>query len=95
MWADLETFFAHHEHTVAALEAFSTLGVVVISVTLAFVSQRANRTRIRALANRSAISHSSLGAGRRGLTLKSTSERRPIDGSAITREKAAAGGLFC
>ena len=63
MLEGFEQFCKDHEKTIAFVEAVSTLAVVVVSVALAFLSQRANRTRIRTLANRSLIQHSTL-AGR-------------------------------
>ena len=60
MFAELEEFFKAHEHTVAALEAVSTFAVVVVSVTLALVAQRANRTKVKAFALMSVMLHSTL-----------------------------------
>jgi hypothetical protein len=60
MFAELEDFFKAHEHTVAALEAVSTLAVVVVSVTLALLAQRANRTKIKAFVSMSVMLHSTL-----------------------------------
>lgn len=56
----LEEFFQKHEHTVAALEAVSTFAVVVISLALALISQRTNRTRVKAYASINKIVHSTL-----------------------------------
>jgi hypothetical protein len=60
MFAEMEEFFKAHEHTVAALEALSTFAVVLVSVTLALVSQRANRTKVKAFASISVMLHSTL-----------------------------------
>lgn len=48
---DLEAFFTAHEHTVSAVEAASTFAAVVLALALSFISQRANRTRVKARAS--------------------------------------------
>jgi hypothetical protein len=60
MFNDLEEFFGAHRHTIAALEAISTFAVVVVSLGLALLAQRANRTRLKASASLSVIMHSTL-----------------------------------
>jgi hypothetical protein len=60
MFNELEEFFKAHQHTVAALEAVSTFAVVVVSLVLAFVSQKASRTRVNARASISIMLHSTL-----------------------------------
>jgi hypothetical protein len=49
MLQEIEEFFKAHEHTMAALEALSTFAAVVVALVLSLVSQRANRTRIKAV----------------------------------------------
>lgn len=60
MWADIEKFFEAHRHTVAAVEAFGTVGAVVVSLWLAALARRAHRTNISATLSMSVIQHSSL-----------------------------------
>jgi len=60
-WPDrLEQFLDHYPHIIAAVEAISTFAVVVVSLSLALLSQRSSRTRIKAVAKISIIMHSSL-----------------------------------
>jgi hypothetical protein len=40
-----EAFFGRHQRTISAIEALSTFAVVVLSLVLALISQRASRTR--------------------------------------------------
>jgi hypothetical protein len=60
MFNELEEFFKAHEHTVAAVEAISTFGAVVVSLALALAAQRANRTRVKARARIGVMLHSTL-----------------------------------
>ena len=57
---EIEIFFKDHEHTVAALAAISTLAAVVVSLVVTYISQRSNRTRIKANVTVNLILHSSL-----------------------------------
>jgi hypothetical protein len=60
MFNDLEEFFKAHQYTTVALGVIGTFSAVVVSLTVALLSQRANRTRIKALASISIIMHSTL-----------------------------------
>jgi len=60
MHTNWETFFGAYKNTIAALEAFSTLAVVIVSLVLALIAQRANRTRVKAYAQISTIHHALL-----------------------------------
>jgi hypothetical protein len=62
MFQKLEEFFKAHEHTMAALEAVSTFAAVVVALVLSLVSQRANRTRIKAVVSATIIMHESIDA---------------------------------
>lgn len=62
MLQELEEFFGAHQHTVAALEAVSTFAAVVVALVLSLVSQRANRTRIKASAASTIIMHETIEA---------------------------------
>jgi len=62
MFQKLETFFKAHEHTMAALEAVSTFAAVVVALVLSLVSQRENRTRIKAVVSATIIMHESVEA---------------------------------
>ena len=57
MFQDLEEFFKAHEHTMVALEAVSTFAAVAVALVLSLVSQRANRTRIKAVVSATIIMH--------------------------------------
>jgi hypothetical protein len=60
-WAErLDQFLGSYPHLIAALEAVSTFAAVLVSLSLAVWSQRANRTQIKAVATISVIMHSSL-----------------------------------
>jgi hypothetical protein len=56
----LEEFCRRHEHAIAALEATSTFAAVVLSLFLALMAQRQNRTRLRASVQVNMITHSTL-----------------------------------
>jgi hypothetical protein len=57
-WPDrLDHFLGHYPHLIAGLEAISTFAVVIVSVSLALVSQRASRTRLNASGSISFIIH--------------------------------------
>ena len=60
MLSGIERFLGQHEHTVAALEAFSTFAAVMTSLGISLLSQRANRTKITIDVSINVISHSSL-----------------------------------
>jgi hypothetical protein len=60
MLAWLERFSDTHQHTIAALEATSTFGAVVVSLALALLAHRSSRTRIRAWVKVSFIVHQTL-----------------------------------
>lgn len=62
MFQELEQFFNAHQHTVAALEAGSTFAAVLVALVLSLVSQRANRTRIKASAASTIIMHETIQA---------------------------------
>jgi hypothetical protein len=62
MFQELEEFFKAHEHTMAALEAVSTFAAVVVALVLSLVSQKANRTRIKAVVSATIIMHESIEA---------------------------------
>ena len=70
MLSGLERFLQQHAHIVAGLEAISTFGVVVVSLGLALLSNRANRTGVDVVANFSSIRHRTLEKPRRYLTVK-------------------------
>lgn len=57
---EIEIFFKDHQHTLAALAALSTLAAVVVSLVVTYISQRSNRTRIKANVTVNLILHSSL-----------------------------------
>jgi hypothetical protein len=55
-WAErLDQFLGSYPHLIAALEAVSTFAAVLVSLSLAVWSQRANRTQIKAVATISVI----------------------------------------
>jgi hypothetical protein len=56
-----EAFFGRHQHTISAIEALSTFAVVVLSLVLALISQRASRTRAKAFVEINAMHHANLG----------------------------------
>jgi hypothetical protein len=56
----LEQLSEANQHTIAALGAISTLAAVVVSLVLALIAQRSNRTRINARATVSVMLHSTL-----------------------------------
>jgi hypothetical protein len=60
MLDDLETFFKAHQYTTAALGVAATFSAVVVSLVVALISLRSNRTRIRANVSVSCILHSTL-----------------------------------
>src|SRR5260221_5270400 len=60
MFEWIEQFCKAHERTIAAIEAVSTFSAVVVSLALASMAQRANRTKLKAYLNRSFIMHSSI-----------------------------------
>jgi hypothetical protein len=60
MLADLATFLGRHEHTVAAVEAFSTLAAVIVSLALALLARRANYPRLPARMQKSVVAHPTL-----------------------------------
>jgi hypothetical protein len=60
MLDDLETFFKAHQYTMAALGVAATFSAVVVSLVVALISLRSNRTRIRASVSVSRILHSTL-----------------------------------
>jgi hypothetical protein len=60
MFDTIEVFFRAHQYTTAALGVAATFSAVILSLVLALVSQRANRTRIKARASISVILHSTL-----------------------------------
>ena len=47
----IEEFFKAHQHTIAAIAAAGTFAAVVVSLLLAWGAKRADRTRLRAVAN--------------------------------------------
>ena len=60
MLSAIEIFFTAYQHTVAALAAMSTFAAVVVSLVVTYISQAANRTRIKASATIMFVMHSSL-----------------------------------
>ncbi len=60
MFDQLEEFLKAHQYTVTALGVLGTFCAVVVSLTVALISQRSNRTRITAHASKSVILHSTL-----------------------------------
>jgi uncharacterized membrane protein len=56
----IEEFFTAHQHTVAALSVLGTLSAVLVSLAIALVSQRANRTRITAHASITFMMHETI-----------------------------------
>jgi hypothetical protein len=46
MFNTIEAFCKLHEHTIAAIEAISTLAAVIVSLTLAHRAAMANRTHL-------------------------------------------------
>lgn len=60
MFDGLEEFCHKHEHVIAALEAISTFAAVVVSLFLALMAQRQNRTRLRASVQMNIIMHSTM-----------------------------------
>jgi hypothetical protein len=57
---NLDDFLGRYPHIVSALEAFSTFAAVLVSLTLALIAQRSNRTQIKAFASIGIILHSTL-----------------------------------
>ena len=60
MLSAIEIFFTAYQHTVAALAAMSTFAAVVVSLVVTYISQRTNRTRIKASATVMFVMHLSL-----------------------------------
>jgi hypothetical protein len=56
----LEAFFKAHQYTIAAFGVVGTFSAVIVSLTVALIAQRSNRTRITAHASKSVILHSTL-----------------------------------
>jgi len=56
----IEHFSDSHQHTIAALGAFSTFAAVVVSLMLALATRRSSWTRIKANASLSTIFHATL-----------------------------------
>jgi hypothetical protein len=60
-WPDrLEHFLDHYPHIIAAVEAISTFGAVVVSLSLAFAARRSHNTRLRARVQRTTVTSSAL-----------------------------------
>jgi hypothetical protein len=57
---DLEEFLKAHQYTVTALGVVGTFSAVITSLAIALISQRSNRTRIKARVANSVILHSTL-----------------------------------
>jgi hypothetical protein len=55
-----EQFCREHEKTIAFVEAFSTLAAVIVSLSLALLASRANRTRLKAWVDIRRIVHSTI-----------------------------------
>jgi hypothetical protein len=55
-----EQFCKDHEKTIAFVEAFSTLGAVIVSLMLAFFAHRANQTRLKAWVGIKRMLHSTI-----------------------------------
>ena len=53
----IEEFFKAHQHTIAAIAALGTVGAVVTSLWLAWSAKRADRTRLKAVADIVLIFH--------------------------------------
>jgi hypothetical protein len=60
MFEAMEQFCSEHQHTIAALGAFSTFAAVLVSLGLALIAQRSSRTRITARVSAKVILHPSL-----------------------------------
>jgi len=60
MFDAIEQFSQAHQYTIAAISAASTFAAVVVSLVLALIAQRTNRTRIKAHASVSYIDHATL-----------------------------------
>ncbi len=60
MFDNLEEFLKAHQYTTTALGAIGTFSAVVVSLTVALLSQRANRTRVNASAMIGVIMHPTL-----------------------------------
>ena len=56
----LEQLSEANQHTIAALGAISTFAAVVVSLLLASIAHRSNRTRLKARARVSVIFHPTL-----------------------------------
>ncbi|MDE2165382.1 MAG: hypothetical protein KGJ66_03470 [Alphaproteobacteria bacterium] len=56
----VEQFFRAHQYTVSAVGAFATVAVVIVSLLLAFVQRRANRTSLKAFVSRTVIIHDTI-----------------------------------
>src|SRR5262249_10307588 len=56
----IEEFFEAHQHTIAAIAAAGTVGAVVTSLWLAWSARRADRTKLRAVANLMTLFHPSI-----------------------------------
>lgn len=65
MWEAVEQFCKNHKDTIAAFGAASTFSAVVVSLVLAFLTRRANKTHIRASVNISVIIHDSIDKDKR------------------------------
>jgi hypothetical protein len=60
VWEAVEHFATEHQHTISALEAFSTFSAVVVSLALAIMSVRASRTKLKASLAVNVIIHDSI-----------------------------------
>ncbi len=60
MFNELEEFLKAHQYTTTALGVVGTFSAVLVALVLALVSQRANRTRVKASASIRVIMHSTL-----------------------------------
>jgi hypothetical protein len=56
----LETFSREHQYTISALGVVGTFCAVIVSLTVALIAQRSNRTQIMAYVSKSVIHHSTL-----------------------------------